>query len=116
MVIILNFSGARKISNRIINNIIFEAKIRNIHKVKYGITTQLSLLVLHANGSPELTGELKLSKDILFSLKEIIDTLQVTGIPTAYFMFELLKMKNHIINYGKIKLFQNWENRGNHIN
>ena len=98
MIIVLDLTAPRKLSQSLLNRIIFELKMNKVPLYKYRNMAVLVLLYLVTRNEPTSaisTNEIEKQLNI----KRIWDTFEEYGIPATYFISEMLKMKGSILQY-----------------
>jgi NADH:ubiquinone oxidoreductase subunit E len=102
MITIIDLSVPRKLSCKALNNILFELKMKNIDIKAHGNIAILALLTLVQNNNRVIAQELEASQNLILE-KSLKEAIELYGIPTIYTLYELYKIKSHIINYCKLK-------------
>ena len=98
MIIVLDLSAPRKLSQSIINQVIFELKMNKLPLYKYRNVVVLVLLYIIIKNQPTSAMSTK-ELERQLNVKHIWDAIEEYGIPTTYFISEMLKMKGSIIQY-----------------
>lgn len=103
MIITLDLSMPRKITYNLINNIIFELRMRDIKLRRYDNIVLLSLLLLLLKDETAIASETGLSGNFLEGT-DIWKLIEPYGIPTAQLLFDALKIAVHTKEYSKLCL------------
>lgn len=115
MIITLDLSMPRKITYNLINNIIFELKMRNIKLQRYDSMVFLSLFYLLLKDYTAVASGTGLSGKPL-EFPDIWKLIEPYGIPTAQVLFDVMKIAVHTKEYSKLCLINGLKSLANHNN
>lgn len=100
MFAIIDLSFTRKASQELYNKLLFEAKLKHIDISSFNRTALLIILMLFSMKEEGMAYEMNLNR-VSNAKAYLAQLFETYGIPTSYALFELLKMKNHILLYTK---------------
>jgi hypothetical protein len=100
MFAIVDLSFTRRASHDFYNKLLFEAKLNHIDISRFNRTALLIILMLLSMKEEGMAYEANLIK-VSTTKSYLTQLFETYGIPTSYALFELLKMKNHILLYTK---------------